>query len=94
MGDFNADASRPPHRALTASGRLVDAFDTADHRIGTVRGTYSHYGVPKDEGRRLDWILVDGGATVELAGVNTARPDGGAVSDHDPVQAVVRWEAQ
>jgi endonuclease/exonuclease/phosphatase family metal-dependent hydrolase len=92
LGDFNVDVGSKPHATLLAEGGLVDALDVAATRLApAVRGTYSHYGAARTTGRRLDWILVDRAAVVERAGVHAARFDGRAVSDHDPVQAVVRW---
>ncbi|ROQ40706.1 endonuclease/exonuclease/phosphatase family metal-dependent hydrolase [Frondihabitans sp. PhB188] len=89
LGDFNADADSAPHRALTAGGVLVDAFDVAERRLSETRGTFSRYGAPQPHGRRLDWILTDPSAVVSAAGVNA----GWALSDHDPVHAVVTWRA-
>jgi endonuclease/exonuclease/phosphatase family metal-dependent hydrolase len=92
LGDFNTDVGSAAHDALLARGDLVDALDVAATRVApSVRGSYSRYGPPRTTGRRLDWILVDPAAAVERAGVNAARFDGRAASDHDPVQAVVRW---
>jgi endonuclease/exonuclease/phosphatase family metal-dependent hydrolase len=94
LGDFNTDAHSATHALLT-EGRLVDAVDVAEHRPNPDWGSFSHYRPPRVGGRRLDWILVDRDTTVLTAGVNPARFDRIAASDHDPVQArVVRGDAQ
>lgn len=90
MGDFNSDAGSAPHRLATGSG-LVDALDAATLRSDPGWGTFSNHAPPRPGGKRLDWILVDGSAVVERAGVLAPRWDGAAVSDHEPVVASVRW---
>ncbi|NRD25027.1 endonuclease/exonuclease/phosphatase family protein [Frigoribacterium sp. VKM Ac-2836] len=90
MGDFNAGVGSPAHRELTR-GRLVDSREIADERLDPGWGSFSNYGPPRTGGRRLDWLLVDGDAHVDRAGVGGIRPGGIAPSDHDPVHAVVRW---
>jgi len=90
MGDFNAVVGSSTHRELTR-GRLVDSREVAGERLDPGWGSYSDYGPPRVGGRRLDWLLVDGAAHVDRAGVGALRPGGVAPSDHDPVHAVVRW---
>jgi endonuclease/exonuclease/phosphatase family metal-dependent hydrolase len=92
LGDFNTGAGSATHRALTG-GPLADSFDLARERLDPGFGSYSHYRPPRVGARRLDWILVSRGTAVDAAGVDAARPLGVAVSDHDPVHAVVRWDA-
>lgn len=88
LGDFNTGADSATHALLT-EGRLVDALDVAEQRPNPDWGSFSHYREPRVGARRLDWILVDRDTTVVTAGVNPARFDGIAASDHDPVQAQV-----
>ena len=94
MGDFNAGPSSPVFSELTDDGLLSDAWTRADRRLGADWGTYSNYGPPRTGGRRLDWVLVSRSAQVEAAGVNGVRFGTAAVSDHEPVQALVRWPEQ
>ncbi|WP_372697465.1 endonuclease/exonuclease/phosphatase family protein [Arthrobacter sp. JSM 101049] len=92
MGDFNDDAGSALHRTLADGTVLEDTFSLARQAIGIDCGTYTRYRAPRAEDRRLDWILVSPGTTVEAAGVNPVRFGGRAVSDHEPVHAVLRWE--
>lgn len=91
--DANAHVGSPPYRELTRGGLLRDAWTTADRRLTENWGTYSNYRSPRRGGRRIDWLLVSGGITVEAAAVNAARFGGAAASDHEPVQAVIRLGA-
>lgn len=91
LGDFNTGGRSATHRALTG-GPLADSFDLARERLDPGFGSYSHYRSPRVGARRLDWILVSRATAVDAAGVDAARPSGVAVSDHDPVHAVVRWD--
>lgn len=88
-GDFNTDIGTRPHRELTAGGTLRDAWTSAQRRLTEPWGTLSNYRPPQVGRRRIDWILVGSGAVVESMGINAARFDGAAASDHEPVQAVL-----
>jgi len=92
MGDFNDDAGSDLHRSLADGTVLEDAFALARQAIGSDCGTYTRYRPPRAGDRRLDWILVSPGTTVEAAGVNPVRIGGRAVSDHEPVHAILRWD--
>src|SRR5690606_38589826 len=89
MGDFNAAPRSPSHTTLLASG-LRDTWEVAASRRGRSVGTYSGYGDPKPDGRRIDWMLTTPGVEVQVATINTARFGGRAPSDHEPIQAVLR----
>ncbi|MGR0321087.1 endonuclease/exonuclease/phosphatase family protein [Agromyces sp. ZXT2-3] len=89
-GDFNADERSAVHRRLTGDGVLRDAWDAAEERLTPEWGTFSNYGPRRRGGRRIDLILVGGAAEVTHAGINAARFEGRAASDHEPVQAVLR----
>ncbi|WP_411720285.1 endonuclease/exonuclease/phosphatase family protein [Mycetocola sp.] len=86
LGDMNAGVRSAPYRILT-SGPLRDAWMAAEERLTPAWGTYSGYRRPKQGGKRIDWILVTGSVTVEAVGINAARFQGAAASDHEPVQA-------
>lgn len=88
-GDFNADERSAVHRNLTDDG-LRDVWDAAADRITPQWGTYSGYRRRRVGGRRIDHILVDDGLEVLRTGINAARFDGRAPSDHEPVQSVLR----
>jgi endonuclease/exonuclease/phosphatase family metal-dependent hydrolase len=90
MGDFNTDERSAAHRALTDGGALRDAWQTANEQVTPLFGTFSNYRNPRPGGRRIDHILVGGAVETTRVGINAARFDGRAASDHEPVQAVLR----
>jgi len=92
MGDANTGVDSPPFRALTAHGRLVDAWTAAGERLTPEWKTYSGYRTPR-LGRRIDWMAVSPGVEVVSIGINAVRFDGAAASDHEPVQALLRMPA-
>lgn len=90
-GDANTDADTAPYRALLDQGQLVDSWTVADRHLSNSWGTYSNYR-PPGPGRRIDWLLVSAGAfEVVSTAINAVRYDGAAPSDHEPVQAVLRF---
>ena len=89
MGDANADVGSPPHRKLTRDGLLQDAWEVAGRRLSPAWTTVPGYRAPRI-GRRIDWLLVGGGLSVDAVGINAHRTEGAAASDHEPVQAVLR----
>ena len=89
-GDFNADVSSAVYRRLTAEGTLVDTWEAAAERLTPQWGTFSNYRRRRPGGKRIDLILVGPGVGVMSTGINAARFDGRAASDHEPVQAVLR----
>ena len=90
MGDANADVGSPPYRALAATP-LVDTWPAAARRLTPQWRTYSGYTAPRLGGRRIDWLLVTPGVEVRAAAINAARYEGDAASDHEPVQALLRF---
>lgn len=89
-GDMNTGIASKLHRLALASEELAEAWWHADRRVTREWGTFSNYRSPA-RGRRIDWMLVSPDVTVERIGINTRRFDGRAPSDHEPLQAVVRW---
>jgi len=89
-GDFNADVDSAVYRRLTADGVLRDAWETAAVQLTPQWGTYSNYRRRRQGGKRIDLILVGRGVDVVSTGINAARFDGRAASDHEPVQALLR----
>ncbi|SMH28559.1 Metal-dependent hydrolase, endonuclease/exonuclease/phosphatase family [Rathayibacter oskolensis] len=93
MGDANTDAGTAPYRALLDGAQLADSWVVAGRHLSPSWGTYSNYHPPKP-GRRIDWLAVSAGAfEVVAAGINAVRYDGAAPSDHEPVQALLRFAA-
>ena len=90
MGDFNTDERSAAHQALTEGGALRDAWQAANEQVTPLFGTFSNYRNPRPGGRRIDHILVGGAVETTRVGINAARFDGRAASDHEPVQAVLR----
>ncbi|MCW4384446.1 endonuclease/exonuclease/phosphatase family protein [Salinibacterium sp. SYSU T00001] len=90
MGDFNTTPRSAPYRALRSAG-LRDTWVVASERRGRARGTYSGFGAPQADGRRIDWMFVSAGLEVVTAAINTTRFEGRAASDHEPIQAVLRF---
>ncbi len=90
MGDFNTDERSAAHQALTEGGALRDAWQAANEQVTPLFGTFSNYRSPRPGGRRIDHILVGGAVETTRVGINAARFDGRAASDHEPVQAVLR----
>ncbi|MHA6670213.1 endonuclease/exonuclease/phosphatase family protein [Homoserinimonas sp. A447] len=88
-GDFNTDADTDPYDALTGEGLLVDTWDVTQKRLTEVWGTFLDYRQPEHDRKRIDWILVTPGITVEKAAINVSRYEKGWPSDHAAVQAVV-----
>ena len=91
LGDANAPVGSAPYRALTGAGGLVDTWTAAAARLTPEWRTYSGYRAPRVGGRRIDWVLVTPGTEVRAAAINAARIDGVAASDHEPVQALLRF---
>ena len=88
-GDFNTGVDSAAYRRLTADGTLRDAWDAAATRLTPQWGTFSNYRRRRPGGKRIDLILVGGATEVLSTGINAARFDGRAASDHEPVQAVL-----
>lgn len=92
-GDFNARQGSTVYRRLTADDALDDTWETARERLTPQWGTFSNYRRRRPGGKRIDLILVGRRVEVVSTGINAARFDGRAASDHEPVQAVLRLTA-
>ncbi|KQQ05464.1 MULTISPECIES: endonuclease/exonuclease/phosphatase family protein [unclassified Rathayibacter] len=91
MGDANTDAGTAPYRALLDRAGLADSWVVAGRHLTPSWGTYSNYRPPKP-GRRIDWLVQSASAfEVVATGINAVRYDGAAASDHEPVQALLRF---
>jgi endonuclease/exonuclease/phosphatase family metal-dependent hydrolase len=92
-GDFNADVDSAVYRRLTSEGVLRDTWEAAAEQLTPQWGTYSGYRRRRTGGSRIDLILVGRGIDVRSAGINAARFEGRAASDHEPVQALLRADS-
>lgn len=91
MGDTNTDVGTAPYRALLDAAALADSWVVAGRHLTPAWGTYSNYRAPKP-GRRIDWLVASAGAfEVVATAINAVRYDGAATSDHEPVQALLRF---
>jgi endonuclease/exonuclease/phosphatase family metal-dependent hydrolase len=90
-GDFNTDDDSVLHARMTASGALIDTWDSAASRVTPSWGSFANYGPPKLERKRIDWILGTPKVSVAAAAINVTRFGGKWPSDHAPVQAVVTF---
>lgn len=90
-GDFNADEGSAVYRRLTTDGALLDSWEEAGERLTPQWGTFSNYRRRRTGGKRIDHILVGDRVDVIRVGINAARFDGRAASDHEPVQALLRY---
>lgn len=89
MGDMNSGVRSVPYRTLIGAG-LRDAWLETRERLTPAWGTYSGYRAPKEGGKRIDWLLVTSSVHVAEMGINAARFDGAAPSDHEAIQARIR----
>ena len=88
-GDLNAGPTSAAVGQLLSGGVLVDSWRAARTRGSQEWGTYGGYRAPREDGARIDWILVSSAFKVGHAAINPHRHDGGWPSDHLPVHAVV-----
>jgi endonuclease/exonuclease/phosphatase family metal-dependent hydrolase len=90
LGDLNSGAGTSPLTELFSEGTLTDAWAATRERLTPEWGTFPNYRRPRLGRKRIDWVAVSRGITVERAAINPRRPGGVWPSDHLPVQAVVR----
>jgi len=93
MGDFNAPAdSSEPYRILVNQGPFVDSWKTARIWRGEGLNTYNGFRPePRNNGRRIDWILYKGKIKVNSAEIVDFQVNGRYPSDHFPVVAWVSF---
>lgn len=91
-GDLNAGPSSAVVGELMSGGLLADSWHRARSRGSGEWGTYAAYRAPREDGRRIDRILVSPAVSVALAAINPLRYGGGWASDHLPVHAVVELD--
>ena len=93
-GDLNTGEDTAPLRELFSGGALADSWRAAAVRLTAEWGTFPNYRPPRADRKRIDWIAVSPGLTVDLAAINPRRYAGGWASDHLPVQAVIVLPAE
>ncbi|MFM7102711.1 MAG: endonuclease/exonuclease/phosphatase family protein [Verrucomicrobiota bacterium] len=87
VGDFNAEARNNPAYDLLTGGGLTDTWYAAGERRQEDANSFNGFQPLRREGRRIDWILGRGLASVRAAEVVTLQPGGQFPSDHCPVAA-------
>ncbi|WP_145286918.1 endonuclease/exonuclease/phosphatase family protein [Pirellulimonas nuda] len=100
-GDFNSAVSSPPYLALFAAREreggpslFIDTYVAARPDGEPGQATFNSFRGAVVEGARIDWIAVRGGWQTLHAAIDRTQPDGRNPSDHYPVQALLRREAQ
>ena len=88
VGDFNAVAgANKAYDILTADDFLRDTWKLAGERRNEAFNSFTGFGTPRQEGKRIDWILLRGPATVRAAEIVTFEQNGQFPSDHFPVMS-------
>lgn len=86
VGDFNAVAgANRTYDILTADAFLRDTWSLAAERRNETHNTFTGFGTPRLESKRIDWILLRGEASVRATEVVTFQQNGQFPSDHFPV---------
>ena len=92
VGDFNCAAGNSAaFDILTKEALLADAWRLAARRVNDRMGTFHGYSTPREDGVRIDWILLRGKAEVSHAEIVTYQEHGQYPSDHFPVVAQVMF---
>lgn len=92
-GDLNTGEDTAPVRELF-SGGLTDSWRAATTRVTAEWGTFPDYRPPRTDRKRIDWIAVSPGVTIDRVAINPRQYAGGWASDHLPVQAVILLPAK
>ncbi len=86
VGDFNAVAgANKTYDILTADGFFRDTWKLAGERRNETHNSFTGFGTPKMDGKRIDWILLRGQASVRATEIVTFEQGGQFPSDHFPV---------
>lgn len=93
-GDFNATEDQPPYAALTgdvgAGTPFLDTFRVIHPERSPFEATSTGW-QPKQQGRRIDWILIKPPFQALNATINRTIDGNRLPSDHYPVEAVIRF---
>ncbi len=91
-GDFNCIPADPPYRALTEEGSgLHDALSQSRQPHHGPLSTWSGFSFPGEPGRRIDYVFVTEGFTVQKHATLSESWSGRFPSDHLPVLAALSW---
>lgn len=86
VGDFNAVAgANKTYDILTGDGFLRDTWTLAAERRNETYNSFTGFGAPKQDGKRIDWILLRGQASVRATEIVTFEQGGQFPSDHFPI---------
>jgi endonuclease/exonuclease/phosphatase family metal-dependent hydrolase len=86
VGDFNAVAgANKTYDILTGDGFLRDTWTLAAERRNETYNSFTGFGAPKQDGKRIDWVLLRGQASVRATEIVTFEQGGQFPSDHFPV---------
>ena len=89
VGDFNAVAgSNKTYDILLEDDFFRDTWKLAGERRNENYNSFTGFDTPRQEGKRIDWILLRGQATVRATEIITFQQNGQFPSDHFPV---VTW---
>lgn len=93
VGDFNAVAgANPAFTILTTDEFFRDTWDLAAERRNATYNSFTGFEKPRHEGRRIDWILLRGKASVRATEIITFEKNGQFPSDHFPVMTWLTLE--
>jgi endonuclease/exonuclease/phosphatase family metal-dependent hydrolase len=93
-GDFNSlDGNSAAWNILVKEGGLLDTWPLAREHVNERLNSFHGYREPQERSERIDWILVQGGVTVDKAEVENYSEHGQFPSDHFPVVAWLRLSA-
>lgn len=97
MGDFNAGTDNPAYTTLTSQDpnalSLTDTWTISNERQGEGIGSFNGWRGPRENGPRIDWILVSPEITCQQTQIDTYEENGQYPSDHFPVIAQLRINA-
>ncbi len=93
VGDFNAIGhDNPAYDILVNPETFADTWYAAKTRVNEASNSFHDYKPAGQEGKRIDWILLKGKATVEKTEIVTFHQGAQYPSDHFPVAAWLTLE--
>ncbi|MBX3744914.1 MAG: endonuclease/exonuclease/phosphatase family protein [Verrucomicrobiae bacterium] len=93
VGDFNAPArANRTFDILAGDDYFRDTWELAAERINPTFNTFNGFRPARQDGQRIDWILLRGQARVRAAEIVTFERNGRYPSDHFPVVAWLTLE--
>lgn len=86
VGDFNAvSGANKAYDILTGDGFFQDTWKLAGERRNETFNSFTGFGIPEKDGKRIDWILLRGNAAVRATEIVTFEQGGQFPSDHFPI---------